>query len=108
MSRARGKGKPPRTGGGKPPEVEEDWIDPFVRAQVGWKAGREERLLVKLLDAGREVQISGLSRGEAKLLPKLERASQVRITGDGLRVGLTTLGATIARGARNMYPEFQR
>jgi len=108
MSRARGKGKPPRTGGGKPPEVEEDWIDPFVRAQVGWKAGREERLLVKLLDAGREVQISGLSRGEAKLLPKLERASHVRITGDGLKVGLTELGATVARGAKDMYPEFRR
>ena len=97
MSRARRKGEPPR--------VKEDWIDPFIRSQVGWKADREARLLVKLLGAGGDVPISKLSSGETKLLPKLKKQGYIEITA-ARKVRLTELGATIARGAKKMYPEF--
>jgi hypothetical protein len=98
MSRARRKGKPPR--------VKEDWIDPFVRSQVGWKADAEAKLLVKLLGAGGEIPISKLSSGETKLLPKLEKAGHVEVDKGTMNVKLTVLGSTIARGAEKMYPEF--
>lgn len=86
----------------------EDRIDPFIRSQVGWKADREERLLVKLLDSGkREVPISELSSREVKLLPKLKKHSFIEVR-KGRSVRLTELGATIARGAKKLYPEFWR
>ena len=97
MSRARRKGEPPK--------VKEDPIDPFIRSLVGWKADREARLLVKLLGYGkRGAPASGLSPGEAKLLPKLRKSGMIDV--EGRLVRLTRLGATVARGARKMYPEF--
>ena len=97
MSRARRKGELPN--------VKEDPIDPFVRSQVGWRADAEARLLVKLLGAGGEVPISKLSSGETKLLPKFKKRGYIEITANR-RAQLTELGATIARGAKKMYPEF--
>jgi hypothetical protein len=98
---------------GKPPTVLElrgkifDPINPFVRAQVGYRPGPEERILVHLLDRRqREVPISELVPSEIELLSKLEKENQVEIIKDGLKVKLTELGATIARGAKKMYPEY--
>jgi len=85
-----------------------DWVDPFIRSLVGWKADREERLLVRLLESKkRQVPISELSRGEVKLLPKLRKPGYIEITA-GRYAKLTKLGATIARGTKKMYPEFWR
>jgi hypothetical protein len=108
---------------GKPSTVLElrgrifDPINLFVREQVGYRPGPEERILVHLLDrsattprpAGcrqREVPISELVPSEIELLSKLEKENQVEIIKDGLKVKLTELGATIARGAKKMYPEY--
>jgi len=90
---------------GKPPWVKEDWVDPFVRSQVGWKADREERLLVRLLKTEKEgTPVSALTRSEARPLPKLEKLRRIKIKAH--RVGLTKLGETMARGAKKLYPEF--
>jgi len=92
---------------GKPPKIiKEDWVDPFIRSLVGYRADPEARLLVHILDSGkREVPISRLTSSEIELLPKLEKLKRVTISRD-LKIRLTKLGAILARGAKKLYPEF--
>ncbi|GAG89455.1 unnamed protein product [marine sediment metagenome] len=94
------RGKPPR-------RIEQDWVDPYIRSLVGHRADSKERLLVHLLDLGKNgAPISELPPGEIELLPKLNKINRVEITSD-LRVRLTKLGTTIAQGAKKLYPELR-
>ncbi|MDI6883585.1 MAG: hypothetical protein QMD00_00335 [Hadesarchaea archaeon] len=94
---------------GKPPRIiKQDWVDPHIRSLIGLRPDFEERFLIGLLDAGatsqkRGVPLSELTPGELKLLYGLKEHEWVEVS-EGLRVHLTRLGATIARGAKKLYP----
>lgn len=92
---------------GKAPKIiRRDWVDPFVRSLVGARPDPEGQVLVHILESGKpETPISELTASEIELLPRLEKMGQVEVTKD-LRVKLTRLGATIARGTKKLYPEF--
>lgn len=92
--------------GGTPRRIKQDWVDPFIRSLVGHRPDPEGRLLVHILDSGKsDITISQLTPSEIELLPRLEKLNEVELTKD-LRVKLTKLGATLARGTKKLYPEF--
>jgi hypothetical protein len=90
---------------GKPPKViEQDWVDPYIRSLVGTRPNPEDRLLVYLLDARRDVCISELAPGEVSMLPGLRELGRIDII-EGLNVRLTETGKTVARGAKKLFPD---
>lgn len=90
---------------GKPPRViEQDWVDPHIRSLVGTRPNPDDRLLVYLLDARRDVCVSELAPGEVGMLPGLKKLGWIDIVGD-LNVRLTEIGKSVARGAKKLFPD---
>lgn len=93
----------------KPPMViGQDWVDPHIRSLVGTRPSFDERFLMELLDANATSRKNGmllseLTPGELKLLYELKEREWVEISRE-LKVYLTELGATIASGAKKLYP----
>lgn len=93
--------------GEKSEVISRDDIDPFVRNLVGYVPNRRERFLLKLLDQEvsdeeSAVELSSLAPGEIETAKELKEQGHVKETGD-MRLYLSGLGETVARGARKMY-----
>lgn len=84
-----------------------DDVDPFIRRLVGYTPDAEEVLLIKLLDVGatskRKAQkLSELTQHEIELARRLKDQEHLEETED-MGIYLTSLGKTIAKGAKKMY-----
>jgi hypothetical protein len=93
--------------GARPRVIRQDWLDPYIRGLVGSKPDLDSRLLMELLDAKatspeKGAPLSELAPAELELLKQIKEKKWVSVT-DDLRVHLTKLGATIARGAKKIY-----
>jgi len=93
--------------GARPRVIRQDWLDPYIRGLVGSKPDVDDRLLIGLLDANATLPKTGtplseLTPAELKLLQQMKEKGWVAVT-DDLRVHLTKLGATIAKGAKKIY-----
>jgi hypothetical protein len=93
--------------GARPRIIRQDWLDPYIRGLVGSKPDVDDRLLIELLDVNAtspktSMPLSELTPAELKLLQQMKEKGWVAVT-DDLRVHLTKLGATIAKGAKKIY-----
>jgi len=84
-----------------------DWIDPFIREQIGYSPNPRVALYVELLDRGATseqsaVQIDEFPKESIGLLRKGVMMEHLSTTKD-LRVYLTELGKMIAEGAKKVY-----
>ena len=94
------RGKPPLT-------LKQDWIDPHIRGLIGEKPSLESLIRTKLLDLGatsikKAVHISEFNKNELKQLSKLLDKEHIVIE-DDLKIYLTDLGTTLAKGAKKIY-----
>lgn len=87
--------------------ITRDEIDPFVRKIVGYVPNARARLLMKLLasEATRKenaVNLSDLTRDEVRIARVLKSFNHIDET-DDMKIYLTELGETTAKGAQKMY-----
>lgn len=92
---------------GRKVRIMNDWVDPFIRDLVGYSVPPDLQLLLKLLVKGALEEETALpkeelTRSEAELLNDLIQSEQINLTGD-FRIHLTSLGTSVAKGAKKLY-----
>jgi len=85
----------------------EDWVDPLVREVIGDEPSPSDLLYMKLLDKdatspGKALSLDELSSQEIQIIRKAKEMEHVIVTED-LKVYLSELGKTLAKGARRAY-----
>ena len=93
--------------GKEPKLLKQDWIDPYIRTLIGNEQPSESMLRVKLLDLDavskkNALHISELNKNELKLISTLLDKEHIILTKD-LKLFLTNLGSTLAKGAKKVY-----
>ncbi len=93
--------------GKKPKILKQDWIDPHIRDLIGPEQSPESLLRVKLFDLAAiskksGLQISEFNKHELELILKLREKEHIAVT-DHLKVFLTPLGITLAKGAKRIF-----
>jgi hypothetical protein len=93
--------------GKKPRVLKQDWIDPFIRTLIGNEQSSESSLRVKLFDLGATskksgLQISEFNKNELKLILKLRDKEHI-IASEDLKIFLTPIGITLAKGAKKIF-----
>lgn len=85
----------------------EDWVDPLVREVIGDEPNPNDLLYMKLLDIGatspgKTLSLDELSSQEIQIIRKAKEMEHVIVTED-LRLYLSELGKTLAKGAKRAY-----
>ena len=93
--------------GKKPKILKQDWIDPHIRNLIGKEQSSESLLREKLFDLAaisekNGLQISEFNKNELELILKLREKEHIIVT-DRLKVFLTPLGITLAKGAKKLF-----
>lgn len=85
----------------------EDWMDPFIREQVGHTPNPADKLYVKLLDTNSTSEktaapINEFEKAELDVLRDAVQREHIVVTKD-LRAYLYEVGLPVARGAKKLF-----
>lgn len=93
--------------GKKPKILKQDWVDPYIRNLIGNEQSSESLLRVKLYDLAAISEKSGLpisefNKNELELILTLRDKEHIVVT-NRLKIFLTPLGITLAKGAKKLF-----
>ena len=85
----------------------EDWMDPFIREQVGYTPNPTDKLYAKLLDMHSTSEktatpINEFEKAELDVLRDAVQREHIIVTKD-LRAYLSEVGLPVARGAKKLF-----